>query len=128
MQELTNKEMLIAEEYLSNGFKKQTAYKVYYPSQTKGSNNRESYKFFAKEHIKNYIEQKIESNIINSKALSNKILSSLDYDSFEREIDEQFNYSNKQKAQEMLMKMIKQNRVLDGDTNIQQQVIFLEDL
>lgn len=122
---LNQKEMLIVEEYLVNGFNKTQSYKVGYPNQSYSSLRVESCKFFKREDVKEYVEEKIREQVEGVKTLTNKMLINLEYDVFEREVDENFTWKEKQNSQKMMIGLLKQ---LDINENPREEeiVIFLD--
>ena len=125
MSKITEKEMLIVEEYLYNGFSKVKSYKTQYPNLKPTSLRSESYKFFNKPHIKEYVEKRVEELMENAKQLTNKMLINLEYDCFEREVDENFTWKEKQNSQKMMIGLLKQ---LDINEKPREEdiVIFLD--
>ena len=122
MKKLTKKDILIVEEYLSNGFNKSKSYQTQYPNHTKKSIGTESSRFFKQPHIREYVEQRLEEEIESKKTLTNKLLSSLDFDCFDREVDEEFTWKEKQNSQKMLIGLLKQ---LETDEKPKEEVIFI---
>lgn len=128
---LKPKELKIVEEYLINGFIKSKAYKVAYPNQSESSLRTESYKFFKQPHIKEYIEECLKESIGNTETTINKMITQLEYECFEKELDEIFTYNHKQKSMEMLIKLTKQQTEIlllsnsNKDTTI--EVCIIED-
>ena len=122
---LNQKEMLIVEEYLVNGFNKTQSYKVGYPNQSYSSLRVESCKFFKREDVKEYVEKKIREQVEGVKTLTNKMLINLEYDVFEREVDENFTWKEKQNSQKMMIGLLKQ---LDINEKPREEdiVIFLD--
>lgn len=122
---LNQKEMLIVEEYLVNGFNKTQSYKVGYPNQSYSSLRVESCKFFKREDVKEYVEEKIREQVEGVKTLTNKMLINLEYDVFEREVDENFTWKEKQNSQKMMIGLLKQ---LDINEKPREEdiVIFLD--
>ena len=117
--------MLIVEEYLVNGFNKTQSYKVGYPNQSYSSLRVESCKFFKREDVKEYVEEKIREQVEGVKTLTNKMLINLEYDVFEREVDENFTWKEKQNSQKMMIGLLKQ---LDINEKPREEdiVIFLD--
>lgn len=122
MSKITKKEMLIVEEYLYNGFSKVKSYKTQYPNLKPTSLRSESYKFFNKPHIKEYVEKRVEELMENAKQLTNKMLINLEYDCFEREIDEEFSWREKQNSQKLMISLLKE---LDLSEKPKEEVIFI---
>ena len=122
---LNQKGMLIVEEYLVNGFNKTQSYKVGYPNQSYSSLRVESCKFFKREDVKEYVEEKIREQVEGVKTLTNKMLINLEYDVFEREVDENFTWKEKQNSQKMMIGLLKQ---LDINEKPREEdiVIFLD--
>ena len=122
---LNQKEMWIVEEYLVNGYNKTQSYKVGYPNQSYSSLRVESCKFFKREDVKEYVEEKIREQVEGVKTLTNKMLINLEYDVFEREVDENFTWKEKQNSQKMMIGLLKQ---LDINENPRDEeiVIFLD--
>ena len=119
---LNQKEMLIVEEYLVNGFNKTQSYKVGYPNQSYSSLRVESCKFFKREDVKEYVEEKIREQVEGVKTLTNKMLINLEYDVFEREVDENFTWKEKQNSQKMMIGLLKQ---LDINENPRDEEIVI---
>ena len=122
MKKLTKKDILIVEEFLSNGFNKSKSFATQYPNHTKKSIGTESSRFFKQPHIKEYVEQRLEEQLESKKMITNKLLSSLDYDCFERELDEEFTWKEKQNSQKLLMGLLKQ---MDFDEKPKEEVIHI---
>ena len=122
---INQKEMLIDEEYLVNGYNKTQSYKVGYPNQSYSSLRVESCKFFKREDVKEYVEEKIREQVEGVKTLTNKMLINLEYDVFEREVDENFTWKEKQNSQKMMIGLLKQ---LDINEKPREEdiVIFLD--
>ena len=119
---LNQKEMLIVEEYLVNGFNKTQSYKVGYPNQSYSSLRVESCKFFKREDVKEYVEEKIREQVEGVKTLTNKMLINLEYDVFEREVDEEFSWREKQNSQKLMISLLKE---LDLSEKPKEEVIFI---
>lgn len=128
---LTPKEILICEEYFINGFNKTKAYQKGYPNYKGKSIYVESCKYFSKPHIKEYIENRLREIIQSSETITNKLITQLEYDCFERECDEVFTYNHKQKSMEMLIKLIKQQTEysfkVSSNEDITIDVCFIDD-
>ena len=122
---LNQKEMLIVEEYLVNGFNKTQSYKVGYPNQSYSSLRVESCKFFKREDVKEYVEEKIREQVEGVKTLTNKMLINLEYDVFEREVDENFTWKEKQNSQKMMIGLLKQLDINEKPRE-EEIVIFLD--
>ena len=122
---LNQKEMLIVEEYLVNGFNKTQSYKVGYPNQSYSSLRVESCKFFKREDVKEYVEEKIREQVEGVKTLTNKMLINLEYDVFEREVDENFTWKEKQNSQKMMIGLLKQLDINEKPRD-EEIVIFLD--
>lgn len=121
MKQPTKKEKLIVEEYLYNGFSKVKAYKTQYPNLKPTSLRTEAYKFFNKPHIKEYAESRVEDIMESSKQLTNKMLINLEYDCFERDVDEEFSWREKQNSQKLMISLLKG---LDKDGNLKEDNVI----
>ena len=127
MKQLTKKEMLIVEEYLYNGFSKVKSYKTQFPHLKPTSLRSESYKFFNKPHIKEYVESRVEELMGSSKQLTNKMLINLEYDCFEREVDEEFSWREKQNSQKLMISLLKELKVEVNTKDDNITICLLED-
>ena len=77
MKQLTKKEILICEEYIVNGFHKTNAYASQHPNTTNINSLRtEATKFFKKEHIKEYLEERTAEAVEKAKTLISPIIKS----------------------------------------------------
>lgn len=124
MNELKPKEIKICEEYLVNGFQKGKAYGMYYPNQNSNTVRIESFRFFQKPHIKEYIEMRLKESIGSTEVLTNKLITQLEYDCFEKECDGEFTYSHKQKSMELLIKLQKQQLDMLAKTQSNEDMVI----
>lgn len=105
---LTEKERLIIDEYLHNGFNKTKAYSKYH--------NRDNYTstkslcntalgFFKRPIVKEYINELMNSTIGDRETLINELLYKLKNDYFNRPIDSNYTQSDKNNDLKMLVKI-----------------------
>ena len=107
-KKLTNKDILVIEEYFLNGFNKSAAFAKYNPVEkykNQQTFNQAVYQFFNRTTVKEYIDNTIESTIGDRTELINELLYSLKNNIFRKPIDEFYSYSNKQKDIELLIKI-----------------------
>lgn len=130
MKQLTKKEILICEEYIVNGFHKTNAYASQHPN-TKNINSlrTEATKFFKKEHIKEYLEERTAEAVEKAKTLTNMLLINLQYDAFERNIDADFGWKEKQNAQKLMIATIEKlaNKSTNETSNKTITISLLDD-
>lgn len=116
---LKKKDILIIEEYFINGFNKKLAFQKYHPNQNDASARTESSRFFRKQEVKEYVDNRMNDSITDAKTLTNKLLYNLEYDSFDRDIDYDFTWKEKQASQKMLIGMLEK---LDTNGNLKNEL------
>ena len=86
-------------------------------------------KFFKKEHIKEYLEERTAEAVEKAKTLTNMLLINLQYDAFERNIDADFGWKEKQNAQKLMIATIEKlaNKSTNETSNKTITISLLDD-
>ena len=97
---------LIIEEYFLNGFNKPKAFKKYKNNyKTQNSFNNANCLFWQKQEVKDEIKRRLDMTLGEREELIDELLFSLKDRVFNKEVDEFYSYSNKQKDIDLLIKI-----------------------